>query len=66
MVEDGDRFPGSSPQSFAAAAQNAVSEYEKRYGVPDEPQKFKVDEWYVMAAHNPIHEYIVILRRDGA
>ena len=62
MPED-EKFRGSSPESFAAAAQNAVADYEQKYGVADEPQTFKVEEMFVVAQHNPIHEYIVMLRR---
>jgi flavin-binding protein dodecin len=60
-MNEGQTHRGMSRDSFAAAAQNAVAEYESEHGVSDELVTFKVEEMYVKAKHNPIHEYIVIL-----
>jgi flavin-binding protein dodecin len=64
MMDEGSRHKGSSPESFAAAAEAAVADYESEHGVSDELVTFKVEEMYVRAKHNPIHEYIVMLKRQ--
>jgi hypothetical protein len=52
---------GRSPESFAAAAQNAVDEWEKRRGgAPDELTTLRVVDIYVTAEHS-FHDYIVAL-----
>ncbi len=58
-------FRGHSRDSFAAAAQNAVEEWERdRGGPPDEETTLRVVELYV-TVHNPIHDYIVVLGAGG-
>jgi hypothetical protein len=58
-------FTGHSRESFAAAAQNAVEEWERdRGGPPDEETTLRVVELYV-TVHNPIHDYIVVLGAGG-
>lgn len=64
MATMGDTHKGSSPESFAAAANAAVKDYEREHGVADDHVTFKVDAMYVRAKHNPIHEYIVLLSRS--
>jgi flavin-binding protein dodecin len=61
MTTEGDVHEGRSPESFAAAATDAVRQYETQHG-SDDLVTFKVEEMYVRAKHNPIHEYIVYLR----
>lgn len=61
-METDDQYEGSSPNSFAAAAQDAVGQFEKRHGVQDEPVTFRVVDMYVVAQHNPVHDYRIILR----
>ena len=52
---------GRSTESFAAAAQNAVDEWEKRRGGPaDELTTLRVVDIYVTAQHS-FHDYIVAL-----
>jgi flavin-binding protein dodecin len=58
---DDDRYEGTSEQSFAAAAAAAVSSFEEQNGRKG-MTTFKVEEMYVVAEHNPIHEYKVFLR----
>jgi hypothetical protein len=49
---------------FRAAANAAVSKYTDKHGVPkadDEPVRLDVVNMHVRV-HNPIHDYIVVLR----
>ena len=56
---------GKSHGSFAAAAQNAVQEWERqRGGAPDEVTTLRVIDTYV-TVHNPIGDYIVVLGTGG-
>ena len=56
---------GRSDKSFAAAAQNAVDQWEsQRGGPPEEPTTLKVLELYV-TVHNPIGDYIAVLGTGG-
>lgn len=57
-------FHGSSPESFAAAAENAVKEAEDKGLIKDEVELIVV-EMSVLASHNPISEYRVVLRPPG-
>jgi hypothetical protein len=56
-----DKYEGRSDASFAAAAAHAVKKFEEENGRQG-MTTFKVEEMYVVAEHNPIHEYIVFLR----
>jgi flavin-binding protein dodecin len=57
-------YHGSSPESFAAAAQNAVKEAEEKGLITDEVE-LRVVEMSVLASHNPISEYRVVLSPPG-
>lgn len=58
-------FTGKSRDSFAAAAQKAVDEWERdQGGPPEEETKLRVVEMYV-TVRNPIHDYIVVLGTGG-
>jgi hypothetical protein len=58
-------FRGKSRESFAAAAQDAVDQWESdRGGPPDEETTLRVVEMYV-TVRNPIHDYIVVLGAGG-
>lgn len=59
-----DKYEGKSKESFAAAAADAVKKFEEQNS-PMGMTTFKVEELYVVAEHNPIHEYIVYLRPGG-
>ena len=61
MTTDDDRYEGTSDESFAAAAAHAVRQFEEQNGRKG-MTTFKVEEMYVVAEHNPIHEYKVFLR----
>ena len=63
MNDESSMHEGVSEESFAAAAENAVADYEKEHGISQDLMRFKVEAMYVTAKHNPIHEYIVHLRR---
>ena len=54
---------GRSEQSFAAAAQDAVAEWERRRGgSPDEPTTLQVVDMYVtVTAEHSFHDHIVAL-----
>jgi flavin-binding protein dodecin len=58
---DDDKYEGTSKESFAAAAAAAVKKFEEQNS-PQGMTTFKVEEMYVVAEHNPIHEYKVFLR----
>jgi flavin-binding protein dodecin len=56
---------GRSKESFAAAAQDAVKQWEdQRGGPPDEPTTLKVVEMYVTVT-GPLGDYIVVLGSGG-
>ncbi len=65
MEQSDDEYPGSSRESFTAAAQDAVAKAEKagklRPG-EDGDIDLKVDRWEV-TVHGPIGEYRVVLKK---
>jgi hypothetical protein len=66
MAENGDRWNGTSTESFKEAAKEAVEHYERERGKPPpgEPVTLKVVEMYVTVT-NPLHDYRVVLGPGG-
>ncbi|MGH3083634.1 MAG: hypothetical protein ACRDNP_06155 [Gaiellaceae bacterium] len=54
---------GRSAESFAAAAQNAVTEWEnQRGGPPDDETTLRVVDMYVTASTSSVHDYVAVLK----